>query len=98
MSAKHFPRTWREAVALLEAHGARPLRTRGSHQVWRLPHGASFVVVCNHLGADMGVRLRAQLRRLLGLTSSDDEPPRGSPRLADSRPVAVAHVTVGEEP
>jgi predicted RNA binding protein YcfA (HicA-like mRNA interferase family) len=84
------PRTWRDAIAWLVSRGARPLRTKGSHQTWRLPNGKSFVVVCNHLGADMGVRLRAQLRRLLCLPSSDDEPPRGSPWLTDGREVAVA--------
>lgn len=91
MSGKHDPKTWRDARALLRSRGAYPARTKGSHQTWRLPDGRSFVVVCNHLGADMSVRLRAQLRRLLRLPASDDEPPRGFPWLADGRTAAGAY-------
>lgn len=78
MRADSDPRSWREAVTFLKSVGARPVRTKGSHQTWRLPDGSSFTVVCNHLGADIGHGLRVRLRRLRDRRRGEDDPPHRS--------------------
>ena len=40
---------WRELRRELCALGASPVRTKGSHEVWRFPDGETFVVVRNHV-------------------------------------------------
>jgi len=51
--------------------GCRPLRTRGSHEVWSTPGGARLVVVCNHLGRDASKPVLASCRRALFLEGLD---------------------------
>ena len=78
MSGASEPRTWRDAIVLLQTLEARPVRTKGSHQTWRLPGGESFTIVCNHLGHDIGHGLRVKLRRLRDRRRGDDDPPHRS--------------------
>lgn len=58
------PKCWRELRARLRELGAEPVRTKGSHEMWRLPDGEMFVVVRNHLGQPVPPNIIARYRRL----------------------------------
>lgn len=84
-------RLWREVVALLHELGARPIRTRGSHQTWAFPNNERFTVVCNHLGDTVPRKILATLRRLLARRSpSAAEPPPLAPWLGLGDPIEAA--------
>lgn len=55
----------RDLVGALLRHGCRPLRTRGSHQRWATPNGATFGLVVNHPGSDVSNTILASVRRTL---------------------------------
>lgn len=58
------PVCWRELRAGLRDLGGYPLRTKGSHEMWRLPSGEMFLVVRNHLGRRVPRNVVARYRRL----------------------------------
>jgi predicted RNA binding protein YcfA (HicA-like mRNA interferase family) len=43
------PPKYRELIHYLRRYGAKPLRQRGSHEVWQLPNGRTFSLVVNHI-------------------------------------------------
>jgi predicted RNA binding protein YcfA (HicA-like mRNA interferase family) len=55
----------RDLLHDLRRHGCRPLRTRGSHQIWATPTGAKLGVVVNHPGNDVSATVLAAVRRAL---------------------------------
>jgi predicted RNA binding protein YcfA (HicA-like mRNA interferase family) len=55
----------RDLLHDLRRHGCRPLRTRGSHQVWTTSRGTRFGVVVNHPGDDVSAIVLACVRRTL---------------------------------
>ncbi len=70
------PRSWRDLRDALASMGGRPVRTRGSHQTWRLDDGGIFTVVCNHLNDDVPANILAKFRRLRGRTREPGDPPQ----------------------
>lgn len=57
---------FRELLQTLRGQGGKALRTRGSHQTWQMPSGATFPVVVNHLNDDVPPPVLASIRRALG--------------------------------
>jgi predicted RNA binding protein YcfA (HicA-like mRNA interferase family) len=71
------PRIWRELRSELRRMGASPVRTKGSHETWRLGDGGTFVVVRNHLAASVPIGILLKFRRLRarrGVPQGDDPP------------------------
>ena len=60
------PKCWRDLQAGLRRLGACPVRTRGSHEVWRFPDGEVFLVICNHPSDSVPVGIVARFRQLRG--------------------------------
>ena len=71
------PKCWRELRAGLRSLGAEPVRTKGSHEMWRLPGGQMFLVVRNHLADAVPANVLARYRRL-----RSGREPEGSPSIA----------------
>jgi predicted RNA binding protein YcfA (HicA-like mRNA interferase family) len=42
----------------------KPVRTKGSHEIWQLEGGRTFVAVRNHLGAGVPASIVSQFRRV----------------------------------
>ena len=77
------PASWRELRWGLRELGGLPVRTKGSHEMWRLPSGEMFLVVRNHLGRGVPPNVMARYRRLRAERSSKGSPlrPAGSTSL-----------------
>ncbi|MBI4705860.1 MAG: type II toxin-antitoxin system HicA family toxin [Deltaproteobacteria bacterium] len=58
------PKCWRDLCAGLRGLGGAPVRIRGSHEIWRLDDGRTFIVVCNHLADAVPKKILARYRRL----------------------------------
>ena len=69
------PKNWRELRRGLRDLGARPVRTRGSHEMWRFADGEMFLVVRNHLGRPLPRNVRAHYRRLRARQNNNKNPP-----------------------
>jgi len=54
----------RELLAELRDAGWRPVRCRGSHQIWRAPDGRTMPLVINHMNDDTTPSVVASFRRL----------------------------------
>jgi len=65
-STVHSPKTWRDLRNYLSEQGAQNVRTRGSHEIWQLNYGCTFVVIRNHLSAPLPVWVLAKFRRVQG--------------------------------
>jgi len=50
---------------MLRAAGAVPVRTRGSHRIWRFPSGRVLVLKVNHSGVPPSPGIRHQVRKAL---------------------------------
>lgn len=48
MPSDDMPKTWRELRQDLARLGARPVRSKGSHEVWQFDDGSTFVAIINH--------------------------------------------------
>lgn len=70
------PRSWRDLRGSLRSMGAKPIRTRGSHQTWRLDHGGTFTLVCNHLNDDVPANILAKFRRVRARSREPGNPPQ----------------------
>ena len=57
----------REVIAILEAHGWRQVRERGSHRQFRRPGQSSVITVSGKPGATMPVGQLANIRRKAGI-------------------------------
>lgn len=55
----------RDVLAELRRLGCEPVRTNGSHQVWRTPSGKTVPVVVNHVSAGASRNVLGTLRRVL---------------------------------
>ena len=55
----------REVTARLRHLGCRPIRSKGSHELWEAPDGRRCPIVINHLGGDMSPHVLASVRRWL---------------------------------
>jgi predicted RNA binding protein YcfA (HicA-like mRNA interferase family) len=53
----------RDVLSALRDQGARPLRTRGSHQIWRTESGVTVVVVVNHKNDNCSPIILANVKR-----------------------------------
>lgn len=69
------PKCWRELRDELPALGARRVRARGSHEVWRFPDGKIFVAVVNHLNDSVDANILVKFRRLRAGRRANGEPP-----------------------
>jgi len=61
----------RDLQESLRASGARPVRMRGSHEIWAWPNGVQVAIVVNHRNADATeavLRAVKQARRQAGVT------------------------------
>ncbi len=76
------PKCWRELRAGLRELGGEPVRTKGSHEMWRLPTGEMFLVVRNHLADAVPASVLARYRRLR--SGREPEGPPSIPRHAVS--------------
>ncbi|MGE0328296.1 MAG: type II toxin-antitoxin system HicA family toxin [Polyangiaceae bacterium] len=76
------PSCWRDLRQCLRKLGAEPVRTRGSHEMWRFPGGDMFVVVRNHLDEQVPKNILARFRRLKAARESQE--PGSIPSLSDS--------------
>lgn len=56
--------TWREARAELKRLGGVAVRVKGSHEVWALPGGRTFVGLRNHLGETLTPGAVRDLKKL----------------------------------
>ena len=72
------PTSYRAMTDILRAHGAVPLRRKGSHELWRFPWGATITVLTtrNSWGMDRHVQnaardLRHALRKADVVLASD---------------------------
>ena len=66
----------RDLIRELRRQGCRPVRTRGSHQIWTTPSGARLGVVVNHPGDGVSATVLAAVRRALrvaGIELGGDE-------------------------
>ena len=66
--------SWTDLCVELRNLGARPVRTKGSHQTWRFDDGMSFTVVCNHMADDVPANILVAFRRLRGHRREPDDP------------------------
>jgi predicted RNA binding protein YcfA (HicA-like mRNA interferase family) len=64
MSAEGYAPSWRQLRVSLRELGARPVRTRGSHETWRFDDGETFIVIVNHLADSVPMGIRVKFRRL----------------------------------
>ena len=55
---------WRELRRQLRVLGAKPIRTKGSRQIWRFEDGETFVLVCNHLAHPVPSKILSAFERL----------------------------------
>lgn len=75
-----------DLMRYLRELGCQPIRTRGSHQIWRTPRGQSFALVVNHLGHDVSRIVLAVVRRTLAREGLEIDPcQRGGARVASTR-------------
>lgn len=82
------PKSWRVLRCRLRELGGHPIRTKGSHEMWRLPDGEMFLVVRNHLGRRVPMNVLARYRRLRARRE-----PEGSPSIPCGSRVAVTWPT-----
>ena len=85
---RNNPKSWRELRGQLRALGARPVRNRGSHEVWKFDDGETFVAVVNHVSDSVDANLLSRFRRLRARRRDPGEPPPlpGWARSLGSRP------------
>ncbi len=62
-----MPRKYREVRAALRAAGWRPIRQRGSHEIWAHPERPGRVVVAGKPGQTVPVGTLANIRKATGL-------------------------------
>lgn len=63
-SMSNHGRSWKEVCDELWAMGARPVRTKGSHEQWRFDDGDVFTVVCRRPHDSVPPSVLASFRRL----------------------------------
>jgi hypothetical protein len=80
MSACAEPKCWRELRAELRAMGGAPVRTKGSHEMWRFQNGEMFLVVRNHLADPVPMMVLRRYRRFVEKRAGHD---RGSDAVGD---------------
>lgn len=64
MSVESDAPSWRQLRVSLRALGARPIRTRGSHETWRFQDGETFIVIINHVADSVPLGILVKFRRL----------------------------------
>lgn len=85
-----IPKCWRELRAALHELGGEPVRTKGSHEMWRFSDGEMFLVVRNHLADAVPSGVLRRFRRLRQRRA------REGPRSTPARPAPITGRGCGE--